>query len=168
MVGGRIQEDGNYAVVVSFNYALLLIPLLVLGALLGMILGRNVSAKEPEPTSPAVYEPQQTIETVEPATLLYIKVPGYADCDIDRSRPLLILYNPTDNECLMKYRIYLGDTLVHETEQLLSGERCGFDLYGITVQGSYSVRIEALPCSLDAGTAYNTVSQTIQINVYKE
>lgn len=165
IVGGRVLENENYAAVVSFNYAFFILPVIIC-AMLGVLIGRQVKAKEPEETTAVVYEPEGTVPADNEYTQLYISVPGYSDCNITVEKPLMMFYNPVGNPCTMRYRLYIRDSLIYETESLISGERCAFDMRSVTKEGSYSLRIEAVPYSIDGDMPFNTVTQEIQINVY--
>lgn len=171
---GRPLEDGTYAAVIRFRFIALLIPLILfLLIIIGlMIKSSNTKALERESETSAEYHhvvPLPDVTEPEPVhtenryTGLYIDVPGYSDCAINVTSRGIMAYNPENNKCLMKYKLYREGEMIAQSDILSAGMAEYMDIYDAVKEGENKVTIVINSFSEDSRTEFNSVTQTIKI-----
>ncbi len=166
--GGRPLEGEYYAAVIRFRLLVYLIPLIAL-LLFMLIWFTNTRANNViEETTEYVIEPEDTIPDVTHDDYGdgYMDIPGFGNFTMTDNSHEMLLYNPENNSCLLQYKIYVQDMLVYESAQIYSGESEAADFFQRLQKGRYSMTIQTTGYSPDGKTQFNTVNQTVELNVY--
>lgn len=166
--GGRETDENTIVAVVGFQGYLLLIPI-IFCIFLSVMFGRGTKAKNfQNRIQHAEYETIETLpeETVGKYENNYIKVPGLTDITVTKESPVLPVYNPSGNKCVMVYESYIAGKKVAFSDRLKPGENSEIDLYNeIGSVGRYLLEVHCKSFGLENNEKYNSVVQKIYVNV---
>lgn len=168
ITGGRILETGGYAAVISYRWIFIVIPLVILLLLLGLFYSISTRGREQQQVETEYYiEPESTIYIAgeNNKDVLYIDIPGFSDIEMTSDNHMLSFYNPSENECVLQYYIYVQDILVKTTDYIAQGEEELVDIYEMLGKGIHRMKIITKGFSEDKETEYNSVLQEIELTV---
>lgn len=159
----RLSGNNQYAVIVRFHPIIFIIPILLLG-LIFAILQISTQAIEKEPPE---YIPTQepTVKEAESYVGMYISVPGFTKMEVSRGKPEIQVYNPSDNICALLFEIYHDNHKIGESGLILPGDKDMISIDKLSFTGRYEIEVVAKGFSLEGDTAYNSVSQKIELYV---
>ncbi len=162
----KARDLGNnqYAVVVRFYLIIFLIPLILIG-LIFAIMQMSTQAIEKE-LPEYILTQEATVREAEGNDSLYISVPGFTNTETYSGNPQLHVYNPANNQCALVFEVFNNNDKIGESSLIMPGVEENITLSGVSQAGSYEIEIVAGGFSTDGKTAYNSVSQQIELNVF--
>lgn len=160
--GGRIIADNRYAAVIRFRWFVFLV-LFLLAGLAFFLISRNSTKAEVRPVGEyeTVTQPEAVFDKIEPGMM---DIPGFGDITLSEGREEIVIYNPPENVCGLKYTFSIGNNVLFESDIIRPGQERVVNFRAQLIKAAYRLTILTTGYDKD-GTRLNSVVQNVILTV---